>query len=225
MPEDIPQPQVTLSNKTSWKKIGLTVIIILVVTGLIAGAYWFFIMNKESDTSDLTGPVPNPQVSTSTPSATPTATKDETTKLKTFKDEELGITFMYPNDWVIKLPNTNPTCGEDVVSLAPNKKYLGTCGSENFPMVFIKPPLDSRIGCDELQDPEKVVIDGMEANKCESISEGPTNQDPGLAPKGTKRINYYFPDTKFAIWYFQYPDWPDHEKELEQIVSTFKFLE
>lgn len=84
MTEDTPQVQVTTSNKTSWKKIGLTVLVIIVVSGLIVGAYWFFVLNKDSDTSDLTRPVPKPNVPTATPSATPSAQKDETTDWKVF---------------------------------------------------------------------------------------------------------------------------------------------
>ena len=96
-----PQPQVATTPKpTNWKKIGLTVLIILVVTGLIAGVYWFFILDKSSDTSDLTGPVPKPQVTTSTPSATPSAKKDETTDWKVYQGEvaETKFSLKYPSN-------------------------------------------------------------------------------------------------------------------------------
>lgn len=62
MPEDqqpAPQPQaVTTPKSHDWKKVGLTVLIILVVSGLLVAAYWFLVLNKSSDNSDLTGPVP-----------------------------------------------------------------------------------------------------------------------------------------------------------------------
>ena len=93
MPEDTPQVQVTTSNKTSWKKIIITVVVIIVVAGLISGAYWFFVINKSSDTSDLTGPVPKPNVSTATPSATSSTKKDETGDWKTYTGESNGIKF------------------------------------------------------------------------------------------------------------------------------------
>ncbi|MCH8821249.1 hypothetical protein IID23_01875 [Patescibacteria group bacterium] len=104
MPEEIqqsvPQPQVTTSNKTSWKKIGLTVIIILVATGLIAGVYWFFVLNKSSDTSDLTGPVPKPNVTTATPSATPSTQKDETADWKVFLNDFHKYSIKTPPNWI-----------------------------------------------------------------------------------------------------------------------------
>ena len=102
MPEQVqqptPQPQVSSKpQSTNWKKIGLTVLIIVVVAGLIAGVYWFFVLNKSSDISDLTGPVPKPQVTTSTPSATPSAKKDETADWNVYKDENISL--RYPKSW------------------------------------------------------------------------------------------------------------------------------
>ena len=88
MPESVqqpaPQPQVTTSQGINWKRIGLTVLIIIVVTGLIAGVYWFFVLNKSSDVSDLTEPVLKPNVTASTPSATSSTQKDETADWKTY---------------------------------------------------------------------------------------------------------------------------------------------
>jgi len=108
MPDSVqqstPQPQVASTPQfTNWKKIGLTVLIIIVVTGLIAGAYWFFVLNKNSDDSDLTGPVPKPQITTSTPSATTSAEKDKTVDWKTYTSKELKYEFRHPKDWEAKL--------------------------------------------------------------------------------------------------------------------------
>ena len=99
MPEDTPQVQVTTSNKTSWRKISLTVLIIIVVSGLIVGVYWFFVLNKDSDTSDLTGPVPKPQIQTSTPSATSSTQKDETADWKVYKSSADRYSTKYPTNF------------------------------------------------------------------------------------------------------------------------------
>lgn len=220
------QPQVpTTPTKTiSWPKVILTLAIIIIVTAIIAGIYWFFVLGKS--TQDLSyGPIkPKPSTQVATPSATPSAQKDETASWKTFKDTKLGITFKYPNDWIIKPPNSDPLCDKDSLHLAPKKEYLGTCGSENFPLIYVKPPSDPRTGCAEGVTTTETVVGGKEATRCEYASEGPSEQNPGAQPKGTKNIDYYVPETKFAIWYHQYPDWPDYKGELEKIISTFKFL-
>ena len=99
------QTQVTTTSKSlNWKKIILTVVIILVVTGLIAGVYWFFVLSKTSGDSDLTGPVPKVTTKTSTESAkesTASAEKDETADWKTYKDTILGFQVKYPEDWFV----------------------------------------------------------------------------------------------------------------------------
>ena len=108
MPEEAsqpaPQPQVTVGTKShDWKKVGLTVLIILVVAGLIVAAYWFLVLNKGSEDSDLTGPVPQVTTKTSTESAeeatksaTPISKKAEETEsdavlLKKVVSEKTGI--------------------------------------------------------------------------------------------------------------------------------------
>ena len=68
------------------KKIGLTVLVILLVTGLIAGVYWFFFLNKETKTS--------------TSFTTTSAGKDETSGWKTYETE--NFSFNYPPDWKIE---------------------------------------------------------------------------------------------------------------------------
>ncbi|MCH8821048.1 hypothetical protein IID23_00825 [Patescibacteria group bacterium] len=90
-----PQPQVT-PQKTNWKKIGLTILIILVVTSIIASVYWFFIFERGSFNSDLKE-VPKSQVPTSTPSTTTSAEKDETADWKSHSTEDFS--FKYPSEW------------------------------------------------------------------------------------------------------------------------------
>lgn len=96
-PKMQPQVQTVSVKKISWSKVIITIFVIIVVTAVIAGAYWFLVLNKSSDTSDLTGPVPKPQVNTATPSVTSSTQKDETTGWNVYKDNK--ITLRYPKDW------------------------------------------------------------------------------------------------------------------------------
>lgn len=73
MPEETQptqQPQVTTGTQLhNWKKVSLTVLIILVVSGLIVAAYWFLVLNKNSDNPVLKVPVQVDTTKTSTESA------------------------------------------------------------------------------------------------------------------------------------------------------------
>ena len=141
MPEQVQQPTSLpqdTSQKTSWKKIIFTVLIILVVTGLIAGAYWFFVLNKNSETSDLTGPVPKPVVPTATPSATPSVEKEETADWKTHTDKVLGFQVKYPNDWFV----------DSAVSWTEETQYNGGSNTDitNFDKNKITNPGELKVG-------------------------------------------------------------------------------
>ncbi len=75
-PAPAQNPQVVQSGSggTSWSKIVLTVVIILVVTAVIAGAYWFFVINNRSLDNEFTGKVTVPKITeTASPSATSSA--------------------------------------------------------------------------------------------------------------------------------------------------------
>ena len=93
--QPVPQPQVT-PQKTNWKKIGLTILIILVVTSIIAIVYLFFIFERGSFVGDLKEG-PKSQVPTPTPSATPSVGKDETADWKSHSTEDFS--FKYPSGW------------------------------------------------------------------------------------------------------------------------------
>ena len=227
MPESTPEKEqhdtIESPYRISWRRLLKIILPIFVL--FFAIAYWFVgIYTPSKVVAPTTIQIPDIQESTSSAKpATVSAKITRTADFTTFEDKKLGITFNYPSDWVIILPNSDSGCDEDYTFLAPSKEYLGKCGSGSFPMIYIKPPTDIRTGCSELEDPEKVIVGGKEANKCTRISEGDTEQNPGADPKGTRTINYDIVDPKFSIWYTQYPGWPNHEKDLEQIVSTFKF--
>ncbi len=112
-PQPNPQPQVATAapNQHNWKKVGLTVLVILVVSGLIVAAYWFLVLNKSSEDSDLTGPVPKvttKQATESAKEATSSAEKDETADWKNYKSG--NFSFSYPQGWsVVKESNGDIT--------------------------------------------------------------------------------------------------------------------
>ena len=80
VPAPAQNPQVVQSGGggMDWKKIVTVVVIIIAVTAIIAGAYWFLVLSKGSDISDLTGPVPKANIPAATESATPSATQSAT---------------------------------------------------------------------------------------------------------------------------------------------------
>jgi cytoskeletal protein RodZ len=111
-----PQPQVaTPQQKHNWKKVWLTILLIVGVVVVISGIYWFFILGKTSEDSDLTGPVPKvttPKATESAKEATPSAEKDETADWKTFKNE--SYSFKYPSTWEQTIaPNSNVVVSSD----------------------------------------------------------------------------------------------------------------
>jgi len=116
-------PQVTNSVPISHdrKKIGLTVLIILVVAGLIITAYWFLFLNKASDDSDLTGPVPKVTTNTSTDSAT------NTTNWKTYSNSQLGVSLKLPNEFPHHQELTSELNGPVTrVNFSDNKDFRST---------------------------------------------------------------------------------------------------
>ena len=80
-PQPDQNPQIVQSGGggTSWSKIIVTVLVIITVTAVISGIYWFFILPGKTDVSDLTGPVPKVDIPVATESATASATQSATT--------------------------------------------------------------------------------------------------------------------------------------------------
>ena|SRR3989344_8211154 len=81
-PAPAQNPQVVQSGASgfNWKKVILVVVVILGVTAIIVGAYWYFILGNKTSDNEFTGPVPKPTVNkTATPSATNSATPSAVT--------------------------------------------------------------------------------------------------------------------------------------------------
>jgi hypothetical protein len=104
MPEVSSQPnqpasspvQPEQSKGISWKKISVSVGLIAVVAGIIAGGlYWYFVQNEEEATTTGTTKVTTP----SSKPATPSAEKDETADWKTFTDSTGSFSIKYPKEY------------------------------------------------------------------------------------------------------------------------------
>jgi len=195
----------------------LTVFIILVVAGLIVAAYWFLVLNKSSNNSDITTPVPKPQVNTATPSSTPSAEKDETTDWKTFKSGNIPIEFKTPNSLTVSENDGLISNGEkinigisvtgfsDEKALTFTKNFLGGFGSPNF----------------EQLESNKITIDKYEVEQT-------INHDTNIQPDEYTMIIFIdmegdtYPFTITATY-----DKNDSEKRdtINKILSTIKFLD
>lgn len=94
------------------KKVSLTILIILVVAGLIVAAYWFLVLNKSSENSDLTGPVPKVTTKVATESSKEATESAETKELVTYKNTKVGFQFSYPSRFSKATLNEPPTYPE-----------------------------------------------------------------------------------------------------------------
>lgn len=216
-----PLPQVTTGTQThDWKKVSLTLLIILVVSGLLVAGYWFLVLNKSSDNSDLTGPVPKVTTKPATESAkeaTPSAEKDVTADWKTYKGEVIPMEFKYPGSLTIIEREGNFVEGEklnsevkikgftDDGSLIFSKNFLGGFGSANHESIE-----SNDIAIDSYQTKQNI------------------GHDKVINP------NTYFMIISLDVFGDKYPliitanfDKNDNEKRdtVEKILSTVKFLD
>ncbi len=95
-PQVQPQVQTAPTKTISWLKLVLTILVIVVATAIIAGTYWFFVLSKSSPEFSF-GPIkPKPGTQVATPSATPSAQKDETADWKTYSNSVGKYSLKYP---------------------------------------------------------------------------------------------------------------------------------
>ena len=206
-----PQPQVT-SQGTNWKKIGLTVLIILVVTGLIGGAYWYYVSNKTSDDSDLTGPIPKVTTKKATESAkkaTSSAEKDGTVGWKTFTSTAFKYSIKYPSNW----------------SLSKKSGFIDEAKTTPFENVHL-----SSVG----ESKSSLAIRGnFQSSWCSSPDTTKLCKEEESTLAGVKVKKWIYIDTETEVYLFQLENdsnivmmtTPAGNKGLiDKILSTFKFL-
>lgn len=101
-----PPPQTPSTTNVSWVKVILTVLIIVIVTAIIAGAYWYFVLGKstgEVDTSPIKVSTPSAKKATeSAKKATESAKKDETADWKTYTNSKKGFSIKYPTTYFVE---------------------------------------------------------------------------------------------------------------------------
>lgn len=240
MPEEVqqptPQPQVTTSQVTNWKKIGLTVLIILVVTGLIGGAYWYYVSNKSSDDSDLTGLVPKVTTRTSTESAkeaTKSTEKDKTAGWEVHKNEDIGFSVKLPQSFKVDDLSGTPVIykGEKLNLPPPNDNYPTAFA------VYTRSGTDGRDACFKEVCQNK---DDSEVGKTYKIDDVKINNASGVKLTSTRtplKADYYLGNSdgskivRIIVGTFKAPNDKRNEAEmnndfqiLEEVIATFKFL-
>ena len=98
-----------------WKKLGLSLLIIVLLAGLAAGGYWFFKNRKSSDK----------QAETSQTAKTAAPAQTITTETKKYDSENFKLSFDYPGNWTASEDNS-----EEIKVLSPDLKLKGTEGND-----------------------------------------------------------------------------------------------
>ena len=208
-----PQPQVTTTPKTTnWKKIGLTIVFIVVCVSIIAGIYWFFVLNKTSEDSDLTGPIPKVTTKTATESAkeaTSSAEKDGTVGWKTFTSTAFKYSIKYPSNW----------------SLSKKSGFIDEAKTTPFENVHL-----SSVG----ESKSSLAIRGnFQSSWCSSPDTTKLCKEEESTLAGVKVKKWIYIDTETEVYLFQLENdsnivmmtTPAGNKGLiDKILSTFKFL-
>ena len=207
----------------------LALITIAVAATLILQAKFF-----SKDKTPSLAPVAQASVQPSTKtqaSPPPQSTTDEMADWKTFNegprtDKFINATFKYPSEWVqLSSATDNDSCNAFSVGPSDSKDF---CGSNHFPQIYIKPlTAGDAVRCKETK---KTVVNSYEAIYCTDVLTSEYKNTIYVTPKNTKITDYFFADKGIgnkgvAVWYTQELGWPNREKEFNQILSTFQFIE
>lgn len=219
-----PQPQVTVGTKShDWKKVSLTILIILVVAGLIVAAYWFLVLNKSSDNSDLLGPVPKvttPKATESAKEATPSVDKAVYCETgKEHKFTEYGLKVCLPKDYTFS-------------RYFPEKKWLVLENSQipvasdvfGFLVIeFSDKTLKEELVWDKKKTETEITVDNVKA-----VKQIGTNCATGCLPSGEDELEqvrtvFEHKDQTYDI--FLVGGGVEEITAYNQLISTFKFLD
>ena len=215
--------QATPKKGISWKKIIVSVVVIVMVAGIISGLLWYFACNQtESSTTETT------KVSTpSSKQATPSAKKDETVDWKTLK--ATNFSFKYPSSW--EEHTTTGSEGKKVYYITTKDKvnrYFGIETKEESYTGSFQDWCSKDVVCDGSKPKEKN-IDGVDVYQHISLDEQAANS-PGAWNYIQHESNIYMVTWNASALNPTNYEFDDIVKEFnkpifEQIFSTFKFLD
>lgn len=224
-PPVVPLPSSQPPHKTIAKKL-LTIVLIVVAIfiALYAGAYFF--MNDQLNA--IMGIKPTP---TLTPQ--PTKNPDPLANWQTYTNNELGFSLRFPEGWKVT-DETNGADAQQIRFTPENAPVPSGLGTRPYGYEFIV-----AVDKENSQTPESFwaekVKTGMRTPATENIT---IDGSPGILTSNNRldahdttiyvlknnalytiQENYYMSDSEQARQQF-----PNAEKEFEQILATFKFL-
>lgn len=220
MEENLPQSQITVnpvpaSAPPSPKKFPLNLILIILIFIAIFSAGAYIVIKNQSNKQP---PPPTPTVQPSQISPSPTI--DETSNWKTYRDEKYSFQFLYPQDLFLKKSEKFP----DSIFLTKYDIDIEN-GQNEGPfalisiMIWDKNDFLEPLNLLGLDKRENIMVDGVKAVKVS-----------GIKPEGQYLAGIYYQQVFFSIndkiiSLLFYEDPSNNIKLLDQILSTFKFLD
>ena len=83
------------SPQINWKRVFWMVAAAVVILAIVILLWWWFFLRGPKE---VTNPASRPPTKISTPSATPSAKKDETAGWEVYKNTDLGFQLKYPSE-------------------------------------------------------------------------------------------------------------------------------
>ncbi len=219
MPEDAPQSNAPATTSgINWKKIIGVVITILVAVTIIGGGIYWYVQS---------------QTSTAEPTATTNTTpKDETADWKTFTNSKLGFSVKYPKYFGVKEypKNSSGTAKGGVTFVSSDNNLYFTRGRVIYKDISINVRKASGGTLDEelknvympsgtiFQSKSTIKIDGVEALRATSVAEGNISEEIAVVLKKGDNVYFFVP-----TWGGNPSDKTTILHILNLMLSTFKF--
>ncbi len=231
--------QATPKKGISWKKIIVSVVVIVMVAGIISGLLWYFACNQtESSTTETT------KVSTpSSKQATPSAKKDETANWNTLTNTGLGYSIKYSASWKTKrctYPAENSSTSDLIDPTKVEYTTGDVCASGHVGNILIVIGRSDKNYSQKLAEWEQyyssaehsnykktnVKVGALAAVKFSAIT---TDQNLTFGKKaGVILLRYLVDDGKdkpLVVRYNQDTTDDNYQSIFDKMLSTFKFLD